>query len=298
MGLSMEQIHKKALFLALLSGNLLLTPTDGFALDKYHQKTLDDNYLHPASLLNSKVESLYLSSRWQWTQPLFNCFKTRKCLPRRYPRPSAPKPPRIHPQPQKPPVRPQNQELFHVYPVNPVQLNTVVNDAMFKAKQKTDARKLLSNMSEINGLFLQKHLEDDITRTARIQLTRRITVYDLRKKVKTLADQGYQDAGELYYPAEDAASQVFVSRYKERNGVFTNQDRKDAQLHAQQAIQKRRQDKKVILIVSGATTITIAEIAVDSAEKQVKANAGKDLQTLQRRKKYPVNRFPKTLVNP
>ncbi|MEH2193181.1 MAG: hypothetical protein V7K98_11140 [Nostoc sp.] len=249
----MTQIRKQALFVTLLFSNVSLSSVSSLTLDKYLHNSFEVNFGYSGNLLNLNAEQISLSSfepvvgiklprfkiRWPW-------FKS--------------KPPR--------PIKPTYPNQFHPLPNSEFNYLHLVKKAMSEAENKQAIQRLFNNISSGDAMILKQGMKDDIT--ARIQS--QLLIHDLPSHIQNLSDQAFQEAAQNYYSARDAAFNLLASRYANK-GVLTSLDKQDAQLAAQQAIKEQRRHK--ILVLSGATTTTIAGIAVASATSRVQANNDK-----------------------
>ncbi|NMG21699.1 hypothetical protein [Brasilonema bromeliae] len=315
----MTRIRKQALFAALLFGNVSLSSVSSLVLDKYLKNSLKASYGYSTTLLNSKTKPIHSSSfqpaigikfpRFKLPPiklppiklPWGRLLKPLKQFIRQIFRPK--KPPGVRP--SKPP-KPAPVIPLQYSPSNDQQVN-LVSDAMSKSKQKQTVQIFLNDMSPKNANLLEQRLEADLTRKIQAKLltpnlsSQFPVQIRSQSQVQNLSDQTFQEAAESFYPARDAAEQVLASRYKARNGVWTNKDTKDAQLAAQQVIQEQRRQKKELvlsgtLVLSITTTTAIAVIAVESAKAKVqKNNNNRNFRTLPRNRN-PVYRLFKKIL--
>ena len=290
----MKQIHKEALFLTILFGNVSLSPVSGLVLDKSFQNSREASNRYSENLLNLNAKPIYsssfepfvginipLSKLWQY------CIKSRKCVPRVR-------------------VKPLQHEPFKPIRLQPVigrqlsilQVNSVVSNAMSNAKKEQTMQRLLNAMSKENARLLEQSIRADATAKIRSEFL----IYDLRSLAQGLINQEVKEAAESYDEASNAAYQAILARYKASFGRLTNQDVKYVELAAQQAIEKQHRDKRnvVVLSVSGVTTSATTAIIIRSAvaNAKLKVQADNDSQNSQILliNRYLLYRLPKKIL--
>ncbi len=281
----MAQTHKQALIATALFCNFSLSLLWYLESDKFFRGLLEANSNYSENLLNLKANSMHLSA----FEPGVGIFR----LPRGFKFPPI-KPWGIKP---KVPTRPITPAKLKPQPVrinnllystsNHQQVSRAVRNAISNSKRKQLVQTLLNDMPRWDANLLEQQIEADVTAKIQLQLLRA----NIQTQIQNLTDQGFQELAENYYPARQVSESVLQKRYIVRNGFLTSQDKKDAQLAARQAIEKRNRHKRNFVLSS--TTITlITGVAVTSATQKVQGN-NSNQRNIAPRSRYPVNRLPK-----